>query len=358
MSLQNSQYFEGADAQELLKALSALKIDHPKDEEELCETYIRFTDIEANVANLITKWDVAKQLTKVSKLKVDHSNLDEWVNDLYTRISPKWLRKVIVGPEKAGSLVPSFGEKVDAKDRPIYWYYIRKGVSSVIYDETVSSGALTETQREKEIDVLVKELRLFNSGSRRREAFERILRHPIYHEDPDPREFIRKLAESVRWLRANHLSDELFIAYLVPAYQRHIDTYGETSSMGKLRSRMERFLSDENTEKSDLLEFLDEWMTDANTFMDDKVPTGSKTALVSVSGTRFSKSSSSSTKRISKAFASFFDETTGEYFLRMPRKSLVSLFEGKCIKCGLPWSKNHHCSPEAYVRKGSGRNCG
>ena len=121
---------------------------------------------------------------------------------------------------------------------------------------------------------------------------------------------------------------------------------------------MERFLSDENTEKSDLLEFLDEWMTDANTFMDDKVPTGSKTALVSVSGTRFSKSSSSSTKRISKAFASFFDETTGEYVLRMPRKSLVALFEGKCIKCGFPWSKNHHCSPEAFVRKGSGRNCG
>ena len=63
------------------------------------------------------KWEVAKQLTKVSKLNVDHSNLDEWVNDLYTRISPKWLRKVIVGPEKAGSLVPSFGEKVDAKDK-------------------------------------------------------------------------------------------------------------------------------------------------------------------------------------------------------------------------------------------------
>ena len=60
MSFQNSQYFEGEDAQELLKALSALKIDQPKNNEELCETYIRFTDIEANVANLIAKWDVAK----------------------------------------------------------------------------------------------------------------------------------------------------------------------------------------------------------------------------------------------------------------------------------------------------------
>ena len=97
-------------------------------------------------------------------------------------------------------------------------------------------------------------------------------------------------------------------------------------------------------------------MTDANTFLDDKVPTRNRTALLSVSGTRFPGSACSSTKRIIRTFAPFFDGKTEEYVLRMPRRVLLGLFQGKCVKCGFTWSKNHKCSDEFFIKKGSGKD--
>ena len=55
--------------------------------------------------------------------------------------------------------------------------------------------------------------------------------------------------------------------------------------MGRLRSRIKCSLTEENGERPNLLEFIDRWATDDNTFLDDKVPTGNRTALLSASGT-------------------------------------------------------------------------
>ena len=76
------------------------------------------------------------------------------------------------------------------------------------------------------------------------------------------------------------------------------------------------FLTEENGDRPNLLEFMDKWATDDNTFLDDKVPTGNRTTLLSVSGTRFPGSASSSTKRIVRMLAPFFDEKTGEHILK------------------------------------------
>ena len=80
---------------------------------------------------------------------------------------------------------------------------------------------------------------------------------------------------------------------------------------------------------------MDRWATDDNTFLDDKVPTGNRTTLLSASGTRFPNSASSSTKRIVRMLAPFFDEKTGEHILKMPRRVLLGLFQRKGAKCGL-----------------------
>ena len=174
-------------------------------------------------------------------------------------------------------MVSSFGEEVGAEDRPKHWYYIYKAVSQLICDETTELGALTDTQMKMNFDVLVNDLKSQDNGARRLEIFDRILRQPLYNEDPNPEIVMRKLAESVRWIRANYREDELFISYIMPVYQRYIETFGEISSMGKLRSRIERYLIEENSEKPDLLKFIDEWVTDANTFIGDKVPTRDRT---------------------------------------------------------------------------------
>ena len=253
-------------------------------------------------------------------------------------------------------MVSSFGEEVGAEDRPKYWYYTYKAVSQLICDETTELGALTDTQMKMNFDVLVNDLKSQDNGARRREIFDRILRQPLYNEDPNPEIVMRKLAESVRWIRANYREDELFISYIMPVYQRYLETFGEISSMGKLRSRIERYLIEENYEKPDLLKFIDEWVTDANTFIDDKVPTRDRTALVSVSGARSSMSSSSSTKRIVKAFAPFFNENTGKYNLEIPRRTLLSLFEGRCERCSFIWSNNHRCTSMTFVKSGLYKN--
>ena len=82
-------------------------------------------------------------------------------------------------------------------------------------------------------------------------------------------------------------------------------------------------------------------MTVYNTFLDNKVPTGNRKALLSVSGTRFPNSATSSTKRIVRISAPFFDEKTGEHILRMPRRVLLDLFQRKSVKCGRTWLKDH-----------------
>ena len=340
----------------MFEALDFLGIDRPKDSEETYKTHLRIADIEAQVAGLIIKWDVYNSLSRIIRLKVDHSNLDEWIENLRVRLFPLWLRRVVTGPSKFGTLVPSFGEDVKPEDRPIYWYYIYKAISAAICTETVEPGALTATQQKMGFDVLVKTLKMRSKRTRRKEIFERILRHPLYIDDPDPKVVMMKFTESLRWLMANHSDDEPFISRLIPVYQRYIETYGQISSMGKLRSKIERFLIEENGDKPDLLEFIDQWMTDANTFIDDKVPTGGKTALISVLGARSSMPSSSSTKQIIKAFAPFLNEKTGRYTLDIPRKTLSSLFDGRCVKCGFIWSKNHRCSNMTFLKKGLDKN--
>ena len=356
MSSKASDYLEDEEVQRLHEAFDSLGIDYPKNDEEELQALMKFSDIEVKVSNLMIKWDVHNSLSTITKLKVDHSNLDTWVDELQRRIRPSWLRKVISGPLKFERMVSSFGEEVGAEDRPKYWYYIYKAVSQLISDETVEVDALTDTQRKMNFDVLVKDLKSQDIGARRREIFDRILRQPLYNEDPNPEAVMRKLAESVRWIRANYREDELFIAYIMPVYQRYVETFGEISSMGKLRSRIERYLIEENSEKPDLLKFIDEWVSDANTFIDDKVPTGGKTALISVLGARSSMPSSSSTKRIIKAFAPFLNEKTGRYTLDIPRRTLLSLFDGRCVKCGFIWSKNHRCSNMTFLKKGLDKN--
>lgn len=111
----------------------------------------------------------------------------------------------------------------------------------------------------------------------------RIMRHPLY-------------------------VDESLILRLMPDYQRYIETCGEISSKWGLRSRIEHFPTEGNADRPDLLEFSDKWMTDYNTFLDNKVPTGNRKALLSVFGTRFPNSATSSTKRIVRVSAPFFDE--------------------------------------------------
>ena len=65
-------------------------------------------------------------------------------------------------------------------------------------------------------------------------------------------------------------------------YQTYIENFGEISSMGKLRVRIVRYVSAESSEKPNFMKFIDKWVTGANTFIDDKVPTGDRTALISV----------------------------------------------------------------------------
>ena len=336
---------EDEEVQRLHEALDSLGLKRPKGDDEIYRTHLRFSDIEAKVSDLITKWDVFNSLSRITKLKADHSNLNAWIEDLQTRIFPLWLRRVVTGPSKFGTLVPSFGEDVRQEDRPIYWYYIYKAVSAAICSETVELGALTGTQRKMNFDVLVKDLKSQDKWAHRQEIFDRILGQPLFNEDPNPEVVMQKLVESVKWIRANYPEDELFIAYIMPVYQRYIETFGEISSMGKLRSRIERYLVEESPEKPDILKFIDDWMSDANTFVDDKVPTKDRTALVSVSRAR------SSTWRILKAFEPFLDEKTGRYILDIPKKTLLSLFEGRCVKCGFHWSKNHRCSNMTFVKK-------
>ena len=346
MSQDSTSPLEDEEIQRLFEALDSLGLDRPKDSEETYKTHLRFADIEAQVAGLIIKWDVYNSLSRMIKLKVDHSNLDEWIENLRVRLFPLWLRRVVTGPSKFGTLVPSFGEDVKPEDRPIYWYYIYKAVSAAICSETVELGALTGTQRKMNFDVLVKDLKSQDKWAHRQEIFDKILGQPLFNEDPNPEVVMQKLVESVKWIRANYPEDELFIAYIMPVYQRYIETFGEISSMGKLRSRIERYLVEESPEKPDILKFIDDWVSDANTFVDDKVPTKDRTALVSVSRVR------SSSWRILKAFEPFLDEKTGRYILDIPKKTLLSLFEGRCVKCGFHWSKNHRCSNMTFVKKG------
>ena len=85
--------------------------------------------------------------------------------------------------------------------------------------------------------------------------------------------------------------------------------------MNKLRTMIEDYLYDDSAERPKIIKLVDDWLTNASTFVEDKVPTGSKTALISVSGARSSKSKSSSAKRILQAFTSSYDESKGEYVL-------------------------------------------
>ena len=260
-------HIEDSEVQRLFEALDSLGLDHPEGGEEIYKTHLRFSDIEAQVSGLIIKWDVYNSLSRNRKLKVNHLNLDAWIEELQMRIFPLWLRKAVTGPPKFGGLVPSFGEVVKPEDRAIYWHYIQKAVSAAICSETVELGALTDTQRRMDFDVLVKTLKLRSSGTRSKEIFERILRQPLHNDNSDPRIVMQKFTESLRWLMANHSNDEPFISRLMPVYQRYIETYGEISSMGKLRSR-----------------------------------------------------------------------------------------RGKCVKCGLTWSKNHQCSDEFLIKTGLGKD--
>ena len=82
-------------------------------------------------------------------------------------------------------------------------------------------------------------------------------------------------------------------------------------------------------------------MTDYNTFLDNKVPAGNRTALLSVFYTPFPNPTTSSTKRIVRISAPFFDEKTGEHLPGMPRRVLLDLFQRKCVKCGRTWLKDH-----------------
>ena len=122
---------------------------------------------------------------------------------------------------------------------------------------------------------------------------------------------------------------------------RYIETCGEISFKWGLRSRIEHFPTEENADRPDLLEFIDKWMTDYNTFLDNKAPTGNRKALLSVFVTRFPNSATSSAKLIVRVSAPFFDEKTGEHILRMPRRVLLDLFQRKCVKCGRTWVKDH-----------------
>ena len=230
MSYHSTFPLEDEEIQRLFEALESLGLDHPKDCEETYKTHLRFADIEAQVASLIIKWDVYNSLSRMIKLKVDLSNLDEWMENLRVRLFPLWLRRVVTGPSKFGAYVPSFAEVVKPEDRPIYWYYIYEVVPAAICTETVEPGALTTTQQKMGFDVLVKTLKMRSKGTHRKEIFDRILRHPLYIDDPDPKIVMMKFTESLRWLMANHSDDEPFISRPIPVYQRYIETYGEIGS--------------------------------------------------------------------------------------------------------------------------------
>ena len=122
MSPKTSDYLEDEELQRPHEALDSLGIDCPKNNEETLQALMKFSDIEVRVSNLIIKWDVHNSLSMITKLKVNHSSLDTWIDELQRRICPSWLRKVITGPLKFERMVSSFGEGVGAEDRPICWY--------------------------------------------------------------------------------------------------------------------------------------------------------------------------------------------------------------------------------------------
>ena len=74
MSQDSTSPLEDEEIQRLFEALDSLGLDRPKDSEETYKTHLRFADIEAQVAGLIIKWDVYNSLSRMIKLKVDHSN--------------------------------------------------------------------------------------------------------------------------------------------------------------------------------------------------------------------------------------------------------------------------------------------
>ena len=88
MSSKTGDYLEDEEVQRLHEALDSLGIDYPKNDEEEIQTLMKFSDIEVRVSNLIIKWDVHNSLSSLTKLKVDHSNLDTWIDELRRRIRP------------------------------------------------------------------------------------------------------------------------------------------------------------------------------------------------------------------------------------------------------------------------------
>lgn len=88
MSSKTSNYLEDDEARRLYEALDSLGNDYPKNNEGELQALMRFSDIEGGVSNLIIKWDVHNSLSSLTKLKVDHSNLDTWVDELRRRIRP------------------------------------------------------------------------------------------------------------------------------------------------------------------------------------------------------------------------------------------------------------------------------
>ena len=118
MSHHSIDNVEDSEVQRLFEALDSLGLDHPESSEEIYKTHLRFSDIEAQVSGLIIKWDVYNSLSRITKLKVNHSNLDAWIEELQMRVFPLWLRRVVTGPPKFGGLCPHLGKLLNQKTDP------------------------------------------------------------------------------------------------------------------------------------------------------------------------------------------------------------------------------------------------
>ena len=274
----------------LRKVFEELNLDCPEGDKMRTEVFSKPTTIEISVADYLVKWEISKKMGTVTKLKNDYSNLEDWASELLSKLSPGFLRQIVRHPTLLNSTLPSLGAEIRSEDIPFYWYNFAHGVSEIIYDCTVSPNTLTASQRELTVSALILELKKSNAGSIRQQGFDRILSHLRYNGGPDPRALTKHARDFWRWLEINYPEQDDFICKIFPFYSYYLDTYGKVSSMGKLRTMIEDYLYDDSAERPKIIKLVDDWLTNSSTFVEDKVPTGPKTALVSVSGTRSSKS--------------------------------------------------------------------